>query len=315
MTIALDCLCRPQLQRKRFYTEFGCASSLFSLKTSRSSYCNHPTDVAMIPMFLQCVFVFCCCLLMTPGNTQNLPAKAGGAHQPANNVQQCHQQAKKMSARPALQLEQVRNINLKPYHAHVADRATKVVEWEKSSLHIKVSFQFPFNKCVAFYSKVRAELRGEGARINKRHQDTNQRERKCVLWHGSVSAKEKRVGTTGDIHSHTRRWKKNPIQFSDCCCCYCVFRLYLNLVLGNVNVTLLSNQAKLVSKTEEKAGTNSQAFDCNIFSFLSSFPYRFAYKDEYEKFKLYMTIILMFGAITCLFFLNCRYENRRAPSL
>ncbi len=26
----------------------------------------------------------------------------------------------------------------------------------------------------------------------------------------------------------------------------CVFRLYLNLVLGNVNVTLLSNQAKCV---------------------------------------------------------------------
>uniref|UniRef100_A0A8C1KHG6 Transmembrane protein 120B n=1 Tax=Cyprinus carpio TaxID=7962 RepID=A0A8C1KHG6_CYPCA len=42
--------------------------------------------------------------------------------------------------------------------------------------------------------------------------------------------------------------------------------LYLNLVLGNVNVTLLSNQAK------------------------------FAYKDEYEKFKLYMTIILI---LTC----------------
>ncbi|KAI4816648.1 hypothetical protein KUCAC02_008964 [Chaenocephalus aceratus] len=51
--------------------------------------------------------------------------------------------------------------------------------------------------------------------------------------------------------------------------------LYLNLVLGSVNVTLLSNQAK------------------------------FAYKDEYEKFKLYMTIILMFGAIS-LFFLNYR---------
>ncbi|ROL54127.1 Transmembrane protein 120B [Anabarilius grahami] len=52
--------------------------------------------------------------------------------------------------------------------------------------------------------------------------------------------------------------------------------LYLNLVLGNVNVTLLSNQAK------------------------------FAYKDEYEKFKLYMTIILMFGAVTCLFLMNYR---------
>ncbi|KAJ0057181.1 hypothetical protein NL108_002131 [Boleophthalmus pectinirostris] len=55
--------------------------------------------------------------------------------------------------------------------------------------------------------------------------------------------------------------------------------LYLNLVLGNVNVTLLSNQAK------------------------------FAYKDEYEKFKLYLTIILLFGAITCLFFLNYRVTD------
>ncbi|XP_051906872.1 transmembrane protein 120B [Hippocampus zosterae] len=55
--------------------------------------------------------------------------------------------------------------------------------------------------------------------------------------------------------------------------------LYLNLVLGNVNVTLLSNQAK------------------------------FVYKDEYEKFKLYMTIILLLGAITCLFFLNYRVTD------
>uniref|UniRef100_A0A672KDX4 Transmembrane protein 120B-like n=2 Tax=Sinocyclocheilus grahami TaxID=75366 RepID=A0A672KDX4_SINGR len=58
--------------------------------------------------------------------------------------------------------------------------------------------------------------------------------------------------------------------------------LYLNLVLGNVNVTLLSNQAK------------------------------FAYKDEYEKFKLYMTIILMFGAVTCLFLFNYRTERNKS---
>lgn len=48
-----------------------------------------------------------------------------------------------------------------------------------------------------------------------------------------------------------------------------------------------------------------------ILSFLH--PHRFAYKDEYEKFKLYMTIILMFGAITCLFFLNCRWGNLFPP--
>uniref|UniRef100_A0A8C6K0J5 Uncharacterized protein n=2 Tax=Melopsittacus undulatus TaxID=13146 RepID=A0A8C6K0J5_MELUD len=55
--------------------------------------------------------------------------------------------------------------------------------------------------------------------------------------------------------------------------------LYLNLVLGNVNVTLLSNQAK------------------------------FAYKDEYEKFKLYLTIILLLGAVTCRFILHYRVTD------
>ncbi|XP_069475688.1 transmembrane protein 120B [Ambystoma mexicanum] len=55
--------------------------------------------------------------------------------------------------------------------------------------------------------------------------------------------------------------------------------LYLNLVLGNVNVTLLSNQTK------------------------------FAYKDEYEKFKLYLTIILFLGAVACMFFLHYRVTD------
>ncbi|XP_072456634.1 transmembrane protein 120B isoform X2 [Notamacropus eugenii] len=55
--------------------------------------------------------------------------------------------------------------------------------------------------------------------------------------------------------------------------------LYLSLVLGNVNVTLLSNQAK------------------------------FAYKDEYEKFKLYLTIIFLLGAIACRFFLHYRIKG------
>ncbi|XP_036132237.1 transmembrane protein 120B isoform X1 [Molossus molossus] len=55
--------------------------------------------------------------------------------------------------------------------------------------------------------------------------------------------------------------------------------LYLNLVLGNVNVTLLSNQAK------------------------------FAYKDEYEKFKLYLTIILLLGAVACQFVLHYRVTD------
>ncbi|XP_063002815.1 ion channel TACAN [Elgaria multicarinata webbii] len=55
--------------------------------------------------------------------------------------------------------------------------------------------------------------------------------------------------------------------------------LYLSLVLGNVNVTLLSKPAK------------------------------FAYKDEYEKFKLYLTIILLMLSFTCRFLLNSRVAD------
>lgn len=44
----------------------------------------------------------------------------------------------------------------------------------------------------------------------------------------------------------------------------------------------------------------------NIIADYFVFQNRFAYKDEYEKFKLYMTIILMFGAVTCLFLFNYR---------
>lgn len=158
-------------------------------------------------MFLQCVFCLFLCLFLTPGNTQNLPAKARGAHQPANDMQQCHKQAEEMSAGPTLQHEQVRNLSPKLY-----------MKWEKpsgcwkdeiSEVQVHQSFlpASPNNR-VAFCPKVRAELRGEGARTNERHQDTNQRERKCVLWHGSISAKEKRVGTTGQIFSHAWRLKK-----------------------------------------------------------------------------------------------------------
>ncbi|XP_032901879.1 ion channel TACAN [Amblyraja radiata] len=55
--------------------------------------------------------------------------------------------------------------------------------------------------------------------------------------------------------------------------------LYLTLVLGNVNVTLLSKQAK------------------------------FAYKDEYEKFKLFLTIILLLISFSCRFLLNSRVAD------
>uniref|UniRef100_A0A8C8FMR0 Transmembrane protein 120A n=2 Tax=Oncorhynchus TaxID=8016 RepID=A0A8C8FMR0_ONCTS len=53
--------------------------------------------------------------------------------------------------------------------------------------------------------------------------------------------------------------------------------LYLNLVLGNVSVTLLSKQ--------------------------------FAYKDEYEKFKLYLTVILLLFAFMCYCFVSYRFVD------
>uniref|UniRef100_A0A673AXL6 Zgc:103681 n=1 Tax=Sphaeramia orbicularis TaxID=375764 RepID=A0A673AXL6_9TELE len=53
--------------------------------------------------------------------------------------------------------------------------------------------------------------------------------------------------------------------------------LYLSLVLGNVNVTLLSKQSK------------------------------FAYKDEYEKFKLYLTVLLLLFSFICYFFVSYRF--------
>ncbi|KAL2095768.1 hypothetical protein ACEWY4_007916 [Coilia grayii] len=55
--------------------------------------------------------------------------------------------------------------------------------------------------------------------------------------------------------------------------------LYLSLVLGSVNVNLLSKQTKT------------------------------AYKDEYEKFKLYVTVILLVLASLCLFIVSYRFVD------
>ncbi|KAI5098716.1 hypothetical protein C0J45_10855 [Silurus meridionalis] len=55
--------------------------------------------------------------------------------------------------------------------------------------------------------------------------------------------------------------------------------LYLNLVLGNVNINLLSKQLKS------------------------------AYKDEYEKFKLYVTVILLLLGFVCQFLVTYRFVD------
>uniref|UniRef100_A0AAX7SVT7 Transmembrane protein 120A n=1 Tax=Astatotilapia calliptera TaxID=8154 RepID=A0AAX7SVT7_ASTCA len=55
--------------------------------------------------------------------------------------------------------------------------------------------------------------------------------------------------------------------------------LYLSLVLGNVNVTLFNKQSK------------------------------FAYKDEYEKFKLCLTVLLLLFSFICYFFVSYRFSD------
>lgn len=52
-----------------------------------------------------CVFCF-----LPPGNAQNIQTEARGAHQPANDMQQFHQQAEKMPEGPTVQYEQVRTL-------------------------------------------------------------------------------------------------------------------------------------------------------------------------------------------------------------
>lgn len=47
---------------------------------------------------------------------------------------------------------------------------------------------------------------------------------------------------------------------------------------------------------------------CPMSVYPSLLP-RFAYKDEYEKFKLYLTIILILISFTCRFLLNSRWVS------
>lgn len=50
-----------------------------------------------------------------------------------------------------------------------------------------------------------------------------------------------------------------------------------------------------------------QTHECNQ-TFISS-CFRFAYKDEYEKFKLYLTVILLLFSFTCRFLLSYRFHD------
>uniref|UniRef100_A0A8C3Y259 Transmembrane protein 120A n=1 Tax=Catharus ustulatus TaxID=91951 RepID=A0A8C3Y259_CATUS len=54
-------------------------------------------------------------------------------------------------------------------------------------------------------------------------------------------------------------------------------------------------------------GTNVQQLPCSKAVLV--LPCRFAYKDEYEKFKLYLTIILLIVSFSCRFLLNSRVTD------
>ncbi|KAJ0063516.1 hypothetical protein NL108_002746, partial [Boleophthalmus pectinirostris] len=69
-------------------------------------------------------------------------------------------------------------------------------------------------------------------------------------------------------------WTQQPVIKNDT-----FYSLYLSLVLGNVNVTLFSKQSK------------------------------FAYKDEYERFKLYLTVLVLLLSFTCYFFASYRFVD------
>lgn len=49
-----------------------------------------------------------CVFAWLSGNSQNIQAKTGGAHQPAGDLQRSHQQTEKMPERSAVQFDQVR---------------------------------------------------------------------------------------------------------------------------------------------------------------------------------------------------------------
>ncbi|XP_015258160.1 PREDICTED: transmembrane protein 120A [Cyprinodon variegatus] len=118
-------------------------------------------------------------------------------------------------------------------------------------------------------SKLQSSCSSSIARHRKRLKEVSRQVNKCTKGSSADDAKtladiKEKVKTQENAFSEMDAFlpKKNG--------------LYLNLVLGNVNVTLLSKQSK------------------------------FAYKDEYEKFKLYLTVILLLFSVICFFFVSYR---------
>ncbi|XP_070686014.1 ion channel TACAN-like [Pempheris klunzingeri] len=120
------------------------------------------------------------------------------------------------------------------------------------------------------FSKIQKNCSSSISSQRKRLKDMSHLMKKC-----STGASEEDAKTLDEIKEKMKMW---PNTFSE----METFLpskngLYLHLVLGNVNVTLLTKQSK------------------------------FAYKDEYEKFKLCLTVLLLLFSFICYFFVSYRF--------
>lgn len=70
------------------------------------------------------------------------------------------------------------------------------------------------------------------------------------------------------------------------------------------HVPEVPNRTTVLSSQMGREDTDFQQPPCS--NPVPLLPCRFAYKDEYEKFKLYLTIILLIVSFSCRFLLNSR---------
>lgn len=79
---------------------------------------------------------------------------------------------------------------------------------------------------------------------------------------------------------------------------------YPGVEVGPEHVPQVPNRASLLSSQVGWKDRDLQQPPCSKPVLV--LPCRFAYKDEYEKFKLYLTIILLIVSFSCRFLLNSR---------
>lgn len=167
-------------------------------------------------------------------------------------MQQCHQQTEKVSERPTIQLDPVR----------ILSSMLIMVCFEKICSHTKVVVLSPVRRSAQTCDEVASTLIGD--------LKTQIKEKENVFFDMEAYLPKK----NGSVRFFFHTLKFNLAKFHFGVLYFCHLRLYLNLVLGNVNVTLLSNQAKYVSGLHlELRGTRSWSED-QLFSVPLDLPTR-----------------------------------------